>query len=376
MPHWRIVVHALDRTGPPVLARSFIHWLRAEHPDHELDVVAFRGGELLDDLVRIGPVRVVLDPEEPWDWRQPDERRVAQLADRTADLPPVDATLLVSVSAGQALPFLGATSEPIVTWGVEQGEDLHRGADGRTARWISGSKGTYDELVARVPEGVEVWMAPEFVERPAPVSDEVRHHCRIALGARDGDLLVVGAGIATVRKAPDLFLEAALAYERLDDAPPARFVWLGGERDHLFHQVREESIRLGLERLRFFGGVVDVVPFSAAADVMLHAARLDSFPVVCLRAAAVGTPVVGFSNAGGIPEMFGDAFVGAPFPDIVALTACVHELADPVSRARAGEAQRAAVLARNTADVGGPVVLEHLIAAAAAARATSAEGGG
>lgn len=367
MPRWRIVVHALDRTGPPVLARSFLHWLRAEHPDHEFDVVAFRGGELLDDLVRLCPVRVVLDPEEPWDWRVPDERRVALLADRTRDLPAVDATLLVSVSAGQALPFLGATSEPIVTWGVEQGEDLHRGADGRTARWIAGSTGTYDELVARVPAGVEVWMAPEFVERPAPIADDVRRHCRLALGAADDELLVVGAGIATVRKAPDLFLEAALAYERVADAPAARFVWLGGERDPLFHQVRDESVRLGLERLRFFGGVVDVVPFLAAADVMLHPARLDSFPLVCLHAAAVGTPVVGFSNAGGVPEMFGDAFVGAPFPDIIALTARVRELADPAARARHGEAQRAAVLARYTAEVGGPVVLEHLTAAAAVA---------
>jgi len=360
---WRIVVHALDRTGPPVLARSFIHWLHRTHPDHLIDVVAFRGGELLDDLMRVCPVRIVLDPEEAWDWREPNHERVAQLLSRTAGLPEVDATLLVSVAAAQALPFLPSSGCPIVTWVVEQGEDLHLDGVTSTDQWLAGSQGTRDELLARLPAGTDVRIAPEFVETPTVPDPELAQRCRIALGAADGELLVVGAGIATVRKAPDLFLEVALAHERATSGSPAHFVWLGGERDEMFHRVRLESIRLGLDHVRFFGGVVDVVPFLAAADVFLHPARLDAFPLVCLHASALGTPVAAFSGAGGVPEMFGDAFFGAPFPDVVALTGCVRELHDPDRREAIGQAQRAHIIERFTAEVGGPAVLEQLIAA-------------
>jgi glycosyltransferase involved in cell wall biosynthesis len=36
------------------------------------------------------------------------------------------------------------------------------------------------------------------------------------------------------------------------------------------------------------------VPWLAAADVMLHPARLDAFPLVCLHAAFAGTPTIRF----------------------------------------------------------------------------------
>jgi glycosyltransferase involved in cell wall biosynthesis len=368
MRHWRIVVHALDRTGPPMLARAFLRWLHAHHPEHHIDVVAFRGGELLADLLDLAPVRVVLDPEEPWDWTEPDPARVARLAARLAGLPAADATLLVSVAAAQALPFLDPErSGAMVTWSVEQGEDLHHAADGHTDRWLAGSRGTHDELVARLPGNTPVWMAPEFVEWPEPPQPHVREHCRAALGVIGDELLVVGAGIATMRKAPDLFLEVALAHQRCERPVPMRFVWLGGDRDAFFHAVRAESQRLGLDDVRFFGSVVDVVPFLAAADVVLHPARLDSFPLVCLHAAGVGTPVVAFSGVGGVPDMLGDAFCGAPFPDVAALHRSLLELADGSRRAQVGAAQRASVLHRYTADVGSPVVLAELEAAVAGA---------
>lgn len=369
MPHWRIVVHALDRTGPPMLALALLRWIRDERPEDTFDVVAFRGGELLHDLLGLGPTRVILDPHEAWDWRAPDASRVAQLTERARDLPVADATLLVSVAASQALPVLPeAKGGPVVTWIVEQGEDFHTGADARTDRWLAGSAGSRHDLLARHPDA-EVWDCPEFVERPAVPSDAVRQRARLALGARDDELLVVGAGIATVRKAPDLFLEVALADARASGADGsaarrARFVWLGGEQDELFHPTRAEAQRLGLRDLRLFGSVVDVVPFLAAADVFLHPARLDSFPLVCLHAAGVGTPVVAFSGAGGVPAMFGPAFVGAPFPDIQGLHDRVRELADPTRRAEVGRAQQAAVLERFTVATGGPVVMEQLLVAA------------
>lgn len=344
MTRWRIALHALDRTGPPVLARGWLRWLTTERPDDEVEVVAFRGGPLLDDLLRLAPVHVLLDPSEPWDHAQPDTERVAEVRRRAGRLAPADVTLLVSVAAGQALPYTSDGGET-VAWVVEQGEDLHwlapplQLAD-RVDRWLAGSDGTRADLAGR---GIEVAaVAPEFVETPE-VGADVAARCRGAAGVADDGLLVVGAGIATRRKAPDLFVEVALAHGRDRTRPPATFVWLGGERDPLFDRLRAEVDRLGLRGVRFAGDVVDVTPWLAAADVLLHPARLDAFPLVCVTAAALGTPVVGFSGAGGLEEMFGSAFVGAPYPDVAALADQLRSLADPGARRRAGEGQREAV---------------------------------
>lgn len=362
----RLLVHALDRTGPPVLAGSVGRWLSSHRPGWDLDVVAFRGGPLAEDLAGIGPVTVLLRDDEPWDHTAPDPVRRQEVAALGAALSPADALLLVSVAGGQCLSSLPEAGA-VVTWCVEQGEDLHWVTDlpdlrPRTDRWLAGSAGSLRELSALV-SGAEVHLAPEFVDPPpsAAVAGEAGAAVRRHLGLADGDLLVVGAGIATVRKAPDLFLEVAVALGRSSPGVPATFVWVGGDRDPLYPVVAEEAARLGLgERFRLVPPVPDVVPWLAAADVVLHPARLDAFPLVCLHAAAVGTPVVAFRGAGGVEEMFGPAFLGAGYPDVRGLADEIARLADPIARSAAGSAQRTQVERRWLVDVGAPRIAEHL----------------
>lgn len=365
----RVLVHALDRTGPPVLALSHLAWLAEHHPEVEVDVVAFRGGALADDAGAFGPVTVLLHPHEPWDAADPDPRRAAELRDLLAGLPEADRVLLVSVAAGQCLPYL-ADRAPVVTWCVEQGEDLHWldapiGLRERTAAWLAGSTGSMLELRERLAPGTEVALVPEFVAAP-PSADarrdavaDVRRQVSV-----DGDvLLVVGAGIATYRKAPDLFLEVALAVLR-SGRGPVRFAWIGGVDDELHPLVAEEARRLGIaDHLALVPPVPDVVPWLAAADVVVHPARLDAFPLVCLHASAVGTPVVAFAGAGGVEEMFEASFLGVPYPDVAGLAALVDDLRDPQRRSAAGVRQQAVVQRRWLAEVGAPVLHAHVVGA-------------
>lgn len=367
MASWRIVVHALDRTGPPMLARSFLRWALAARPDDAFDVLAFRGGDLIDSTAELAPVRVVLDPSEPWDAVDSPRSRAATLRRRLSKLPPVDATLLVSVSAGQVLPLLDDDA-PIVVWSVERGEDLHWidrpvGLLERAEHWLAGSEGTARELAGRLPAGTDITVCREFIERPVPVSTAHRSNCRTAQGADDDDLLVMGAGIGTSRKGVDLFMEVAAAARRRE-MQRVRFSWLGGERDDLHWRVRSESQRLGLDDLRWFGSVTDVDPWLAAADVFLQSARLDSFPLICLHAAAVGTPVVSFGGVGGVEEMFGEAFLGRRYPDVEGIVDLLSCLRDPAVRRRRGDEQRTAVLGRFTADGAAPAVMAQLESAA------------
>lgn len=362
----RLCVHALDRTGPPVLARSLIDWFRSHRDDLVLDVVAFRGGPLLSEFVDRVPTTVALHPFEHWDGGRPSRDVAHRVRSRLEALEPVDATFLVSVSAAQVLPYLPGTlieSGPIVAWVVEQGEDLHwldpPHAVGRSIdRWIAGSVGTRRAL-ERCEITADIAVAPEFVDLPAAVQPDAIAARRKHLGVRNDEMLVIGAGIATHRKAPDLFVEVAL--ECIRAGVPARFVWIGGEHDELFPKVCEQIDRLGLVEMTLLGNVADLDAWICAADLFLHTARLDAFPLVCLQSAALSVPVIGFAGTGWMEEMFGDAAVGATFPDVHGLSRIIASFADPDVRAAAAAGQRAAIGQHIGGDVAGPLILGVLV---------------
>lgn len=361
MERLRIALHALDRTGPPVLALAFARWVRRAHPEVDLQVVALRGGPLIDEVVQLAHGLAVLEPHEAWDVERLDPERAERARQRIDALPTPDATLLVSVAAGQLLPVMADTGT-LVTWVVEQGEDLDwidrpTGLRERTRVWMAGSRSSQAEATCRL--GVPVRLTPEFVDDREPVSDAVKGRCRAALGVGDGELLVVGAGIATRRKAPDLFVQAAAAYRRRHGRG-ARFLWIGGERDALHWPVRDDARQLGLDTFTVMESVPDLHHWLAAADVFLHPARLDAFPLVCLHSAVAGTPVVSFRGTGGTAEMFGETFVGADYPDLVHLADLVASMAEPSTRDEVAAAQSARVRATYVTDVCAPLLYERL----------------
>lgn len=342
---WRLLVHALDRTGPPMLVQAIARWLARTHPEITVEVLAFRGGPLADELADVAAVTVVLDHHEPWDHASPNPARVHELRARLGSLAPCDVNLFVSVSAGQVMPLLGRGLGPFVVWSVEVGEDLHWIHDlpeivDRTDRWLAGSATTRAELDALVDAAAPTPVVGEFVDPPSAASPDEVARCRSALGAGPGDRLVVGAGIGTARKGLDLFAELAAWDARQPDASGShlRFAWLGGESDVLHAPVARLVAEAGLDRVRLVPSVPDVTPWFAAADAFVHAARVDAFPLVCLHASAAGTPVVSFSGTGGTQEMFGPTFAGAPYPDVAALGSVV--------RVVAGTSEGAALAAR------------------------------
>lgn len=344
----RVLVHALDRTGPPMLAAGVVGACLAHRPTWEVDVVAFRGGPLRDELAALVPVHVVLDHHEPWDVAAPPPDREAALRARLATLPEASTHLLVSVAAGQVLPLLPPELGPVVTWVVEVGDDLHwvdepTGLLERTTAWWVGSAASEADLRRRPTlAAVATELAPEFVADPATLAGEVVAARRRELGAGPDDLLVVGAGIGTWRKGLDLFAEAAaLLGGRCPGA--VRCHWVGGSDDPLWPLVEADRRHRGLAHLSLEPAVADLAPTFAAADVVLHPARLDAFPLVCVQAASLGTPVVGFSGVGGLPEMLGPGFRGAPYPDVAGLVHEVLALRDPAVRRTVGEQQAHAV---------------------------------
>lgn len=355
---WRILLHALDRTGPPILAICFASWVRHHRPDDSLEFLAFRGGPLCEELERLGTVSVVLDHHEAWDHFAPSAGRAQELTRRLSGLGRVDANLLVSVAAGQALPLLPSDIGPIVTWAVEVEEDLHWvsgpvGLVERTDRWLAGSSTTLHELRSMLEPELEkpsIELVPEFVTEFAPPHATDTLKCRHDVGVGDDDLLVIGMGIGTHRKGLDLFLEVAV-HARHGEGRVPTFVWIGGEGDPIFRLVHEQLRRFDDPPLILLDSRPDVRSWLAAADVFCHTARADAFPLVCLQAALAGTPVIAFSGSRGVAEMFGTDFVGAPFPDVHQLGLELDVLRDRSRREAVGAAQQMRVRRNYTSEV-------------------------
>lgn len=343
-----------------MLALAFVRWLHATWPDDRVEVLAFRPGALRSEAPASVPVVTVLEAEEPWGPDQLAGARGAALRNRLAGLEPVDVNLLVSVAAAQALPLLPASIGPLVTWVVEVGDDLHWARpggvfDGWDTAWLAGSSASAAALAEVVPGAGRVPVVPEFVDAPPPRSTEQVAARRAAAGVSGARALVLGAGIGTRRKGLDLFLEAAAA---LADDASVRSVWVGGDRDPLWGPVRDQAARQHLEHLSVLPATDQLDGWMAAADVFLHPAREDAFPLVCLHAALAGTPVVAFADTG-VSEMFGADFAGAPYPDVASLTRRVLELVhDPSARSELGRRQHDAVAARNVTALAAPRLRE------------------
>ena len=63
-----------------MLALAYLRWLRVERPEVAVDLVAFRGGELVEAMRGVASVTVLLHDHEAWDHDRPDPRRVAEIA--------------------------------------------------------------------------------------------------------------------------------------------------------------------------------------------------------------------------------------------------------------------------------------------------------
>lgn len=206
---------------------------------------------------------------------------------------------------------------------------------------IVNSRATAETLVRRIhwrPAGT-VHVLPNGVdlsrfERPRP-----RAETRVALRIPAEAPVLMALGELTDRKNVALLLAAA---PRLVAAFRGLRILVAGEGKEEA-RLREQARALGVEKsVTFLGFRRDVPDLLAAADVLVHPARVEGFGYAVAEAMAAGLPVVA-TNASSLPELVDAGRTGALFPpeDADALAEAVAAyLADPELRARHGRAGR------------------------------------
>lgn len=367
------MLHAAERTGPPLFALQFLRWQREHHPRWQGTTLFLdAGGPLVSDFAELGPV-VLADGRVP--YRTPPDRLRARAVrhrqdDLRRELRSHGAVDVTHVHCAGSFRSLGAVPESRVLGHLHEmdvGLELHLGPEAR--RHLP----TADRYVAVAPSVRRAFLAraavePALVEVQPGFVDERRLDAppQGELGLPDDAFVVLASGVRHWRKAPELFVRVAqIAAER---APEVRwaFAWVGGED---VGDLEALTDRAGLgDLVTFRSHQPEVLPWIARADLFALTAREDAFPLVCVEAAAAGTPIVTFEN-GGAADLVRQAGCGAVVPplDVDAFAqALVDAARHPERRAGWSSAGRDHARRHLLLEVAGPklqAVLDAMVAA-------------
>jgi glycosyltransferase involved in cell wall biosynthesis len=153
--------------------------------------------------------------------------------------------------------------------------------------------------------------------------DRLRPKVRAELGAT-GRPLLMAVGSLDRHRGYDLLLDATRAWRRLDSVPLVVIAGEGPLRPELQRRIEDEGLPV-----RLLGRRDDVTELLAAADLALLPSSGEARDVLAQEALHARVPLVA-ADAGGIPELVGDAAELVPAGDAEAFAdAVVRLLGDP-----------------------------------------------
>ena len=330
-----LIGHDAFAAGAQHLLLHIARRLRAAH-GVRLEILLCGGGALEPGYRAIAPTHIVRDPAE----------LCAQLARlRHAG---VRHALVNSAAASPCCPSLHAHGiattlliheMPVLLAQRALIEPLRRAvAAAQTVVFAAATvRDAVSALVPLHPAGTVI--LPQGVYQTIESEPGAAARLRKAWSIAPDDLLVVGMGYADLRKGFDLFLQVwRLA---APDCPRLHMVWVGDIDPGLRTWLAQEITQAELSgHFRLAGWRDDIAAILTAADLFLLTSREDPYPSAALEALSVGTPVIAFEGAGGIPDLLranpdGAAGRAVPMADCAAMAAAIHA-ATPVT-VRAGK---------------------------------------
>ena len=363
MPHARIlfISHDASRTGAPIVLLNLLRWVK-QHTSWETELLLGDGGELSDEFTRLSHTFTLPADSTRWTTSAVRDRRARRRLISRLQSGAYSLVYSNTATNGEELEILGGR-QPIISHIHELsttirqfGKDNFDSVRRHTARYIACAETVKNDLTTHWPiDPAAVDVVHEFVQVPPEVdgSNEVRGRIRRELGIPQEAFVVGGSGVVSWRKAPDLFIGLARAVKKRRPYPDVHFVWVGAFNQGIELGAIQYDLRgLGLEaQVHFIGSRANPLDYFRAFDVFAMVSREDPFPLVCLEAASLGTPIVCFDYAGGMKEFVEDdcGFV-LPYQDVdgmadAVLMLCQHE------ELRRDQGRRAAAKVRQRHDI-------------------------
>jgi glycosyltransferase involved in cell wall biosynthesis len=372
--------HLANRSGAPIILLRFLQWLKANR-DCDFSIVLNGGGELESDFAAIAP-SLVMDRILGYDCHQ-----VRAMLHRHAE--PIAAWLdrftlrhgleiaakpdLIyanSIANAEVLETLPWADVPVLCHVHELefslrhniGLDYFARVKKRVNRYIAVSSAVRQNLI----ENHQIAPADvELIYGFAPTNnmpDKISSRAKVIreLNLPDDAILIAGSGAIGWLKGTDLFVQLAGKTIARKPELPIYFLWIGSDQQALPRGQMSHDIRLlGLEsRVILCGLKPNPLEYFAACDVFALTSREDSFPLVGLEAAAVGTAILCFEKAGGMPEFVGkDCGVVVDYLDVDAMAdAIVRLVQSPVDRQTIAANAREKVCRENDVSVIAPQI--------------------
>ncbi len=366
VPHRMVFCgQAADRTGPPLYLLRVAEWIK-RHRDVELFFLLLEGGPLVDEFRAHGEV-VVVDEHRPAP-RQAVARSILRRRLRSFGAP--DLIYVNTATSVRALRLLDIGHTPVLSHVHELSVGLDFWLDPSDLALLRSAS----TAVLTVSQAVEV----ELVERHGFSPDHIERHpgfvptdlpsvdgsaTRRRLGIPDHAVVIGAGGVLDWRKAPDIFVRV-VEETAARASTEVHGLWLGGgPGSPLAERVRREIAESAIpDRIHLVDEHPDVFEWLAGMDVLVHPAREDAFPLVCVEAGAMGLPLVAFDN-GGAAELVQAGGGGAivRYPDLPAFVDATTALVeDPERRSQCGDRARSWVQRNHTADVACPRLWETL----------------
>jgi len=330
------VGHDAHRAGAEIALLHILRWLRAERQE-EPRVFLGGGGDLIPDYEQFAPTYQL--KEIP--WRAGLARRALRRLrlfiapsrmPRTLRRERIDLVYLNTLGVAHLARELKATWHAPVLFQLRElemsirifvGSERLRAAlrhvdgcitaTGMGAALLREQYGFPPERIHRVSPGLAL------PTRGAAWRPEARRALRAELGLPADAFVIGGCGSLNWWKSPDLFVLVAHGLRMRRPQVPVHFVWIGGtlqspEHERLCHDV--DHLGLG-GMVRFLGAQPNPHQYFALLDTFLLTSREDSYPLVCIEAAALGLPIVCFGGSGGASELVeDDAGFVVPYLDL------------------------------------------------------------
>ena len=349
------ISHCASRTGAPVVLYSFLSWLKKEREDISFELLLLNGGELEESF------RVLCPVYYGWNVYTKTEKRLHRylrykldankwksfISVKKYDL--IYANTVVSLPIGVELkneygiPLLLHLHESEVGYACMGLDDniLHQ-----CDNFIVVSQPVRDVLKSRNVPSSKIHVIH-------PVSDTLLRNIGYSRTYEDKDCFSIGlVGYYGWTKGSDLLPLVANCYRKKFPDMKCKFEWVGN-----FKKLNQLELNHDLELLGVMD-MVEVLPkipnpteYYKRFDIFLLLSREDSFPLVVLENAALGTPVVLFEHSSGLLDFFNNnkSALVVPFLDIDSLVDALYGLcSDRSIRERIG--------------VGGKIVVSKIVA--------------
>lgn len=316
------ISHNASRTGAPIVLMHHLAALKRLYPDIVFDILLKDGGDLVNKFMALAPTSVlpkltVIDRLAKRIFKQSDPalqtvRRIIGNAKYKVIYGNTVLTADLLAIAKQNNP--NATTICHVhelEFAIKQifGEKHFADAIPFIDHFVATSNAVKDMLITvyKIPEN-RIYVYHGHIPMPDNINTPVKINNDLIDSLKKSNLNICGSGAIGWTKGIDLFIQAAHALHQSNPNDNFHFYWIGGSKSDIEYEKAIYDIRKAgiAHRVTMVENNPDPQYYMQLCDIFFLSSREDSFPLVCLEAAALGKPIICFAGSGGMVEFVDD----------------------------------------------------------------------